>query len=215
MSIWMEQQIKKVDELREKHKSQASKRYILTGVIFGVFLAIAVGYGLTHPGYALGASCGIIIGLGVFCEFMMFVNSRKVAKKEKLPRAQKCLKQLLMTPEQTQEFDNEMMSAPIFELKGDALGSQIFITEHYIGDAMTYLGEPDFTFARLSEIRMVKWAGRRDSHAVSPMEKVYYIDLCSADGKKLMGLTLNKRKVFQEFQEVLEKYCPGVNMKKC
>lgn len=210
MSKWLEQQIQKVDEKRVKYNSEKPKRLVVTAVIFLIFLLAAFIYGTMNPSYDVKTVCGIILSMGIVCELIVFASSKGVNNKPKLPTLQKSLNALLTTPEQTEEFDNEMLAAPLFEMMTYGKTNPLLFTEHYIVSGWESAGEPDYMVFRISDIAGIKYCSSRDQSSASPLARLYDIDICGADGRKIGGLTIHGKKSMQEFQDALARFCPNL-----
>lgn len=121
---------------------------------------------------------------------------------------------LLPTPELVSEFDQEMSHKPLCEFKCNPSNSKelIFFTEHYIGSSFLNNNMQDYRFARLSDIAEMKFSITRDENKVMGLGRLYFVDLTDSDGKKCLGLSIHGKDRMGEFEELLEKYCPGIKL---
>ena len=208
-SQWFEREVAQVEEFRKEQRKKTPRSMAIMAGFFIILAGVAFFYGQSHPDYNTVASCGILLGMGAFVLLIALLAAAVGRKKVGLPKLEKELDELLTTPELIEEFDYEMMNTPLHTLSGD---SSIFFTEHYLVNIWGHLGTKEYTFIRLDKVAMTKLCAMRDSTSVTGLGKVYYVDLCDSNKKKIGGVTIQKRANMQEFDEALLRYCPGIQL---
>lgn len=210
-SNWLERYENEVKEKQENSKS--SKKAVLTviPVMFLIILALA----MVNGGNSEVDITPYLIGLAVIF-ILIFVMAAALSKrsvtKDAAKGARENLEELLVTPEQVDEFDMEMSAAPLCKFEIDA-ETHVLFTEHYMASRFNNMGLPDYRFARLRDIAKNNFAVSRDDSKVHGMGKLYLVDLLDTNGKKLIGFSIPGKNKMAEFAQLLTKYCPGIQLK--
>lgn len=208
-SNWLEKYENEVKGIQEKGKSSKKLVLVIVLVMFiGIFVMATVN----------GAEAEVditpyLIGIGavaLFIVLMVAVLTKKSVTKDAAKGARENLEKLLTTEEQVEEFDLEMLSKPLCEFIPDNTSSILF-TEHYLAVKFNDMGLPDYRFARLSDIVKNDFAVMKDAGKV--LGKLYMVDLLDANGNKLVGISVSGKKKMEEFEGLLTKYCPGIQLK--
>lgn len=208
-SNWLEKYENEVKGIQEKGKSSKKLVLVIVLVMFiGIFVMATVN----------GAEAEVditpyLIGIGavaLFIVLMVAVLTKKSVTKDAAKGARENLEKLLTTEEQVEEFDLEMLSKPLCEFIPDNTSSILF-TEHYLAVKFNDMGLPDYRFARLSDIVKNDFAVTKDAGKV--LGKLYMVDLLDANGNKLVGISVPGKKKMEEFEGLLTKYCPGIQLK--
>lgn len=210
-SNWLERYEKEVKEMQEKSKSSKKAGLIVIPIMFLIILVLA----MVNGGNSEVDITPYLIGLAVIVIFIFVMAaalSKRSVTKDAAKGARENLEELLVTPEQVDEFDMEMSAAPLckFEVEN---GTDILFTEHYMVSRFNNMGLPDYRFARLSDIVKNDFAVSRDESKVHGMGKLYAIDLLDSNGRKLIGTCVPGKKKMAEFEQLLTKYCPGIQLK--
>lgn len=210
-SSWLEKYENEVNGLQQKSKSTKKIMLILLPIMFLVILMAAMMGGQNSD----VDMTPYLIGMGavfLFIFLMAVVLSKKSVTRDAAKGVRENLEKLLTTPEQVEEFDLEMLSQPLCEFKADNLNNILF-TEHYMVVKFNNLGIQDYRFARLSEVVKNDFAVTRDQNKAYGLGKLYMVDLLDANGKKLIGMNVAGKKQMEEFEGLLTKYCPGIQLK--
>lgn len=212
MSLWLQEEIKKLEEYRKKC-TPTSKHIKITVFVFIIIeIALFILNGFT-PNYNTLPLCGVVGSMGILIIVIFASKSKTTPNKAKLPFATKCIEQFRFSPEELQQFDSEMMTAPLASIKNNNCSNiAITITEHYMVCPFVYLGEMDYTITRLSDIAMTRYASSKSHATVNPLDKVFDIDLLDGKGQKIGGLSIDSKKNFIEFNTTLEKYAPHIQL---
>lgn len=209
MSRWLQQELDSLEEFTKKKGKSTPIAMIGIGIVFLLCMVAAIIYGQNNPDYEAGGICAFLGGMGVFLILMALLTLSKSKKNVGLPKLEKQLAELLTTPELVEEFDNEMLNAPLHRMSGEP---GISFTEHYLVDVFGNLGVKTYSFTRLEKIAMTKVSAMRDPSSIGRLSKIYDVDLCDANGKKLTGVTIHKRANMEEFDDALMRYCPGIQL---
>lgn len=208
-SNWLEKYENEVKGIQEKGKS--SKKLVLV-IVLVMFIGIFV-MAMVNGAEAEVDITPYLIGIGavaLFIVLMVAVLAKKSVTKDAAKGARENLEKLLTTEEQVEEFDLEMLSKPLCEFVPDNTSSILF-TEHYLAVKFNDMGLPDYRFARLSDIVKNDFAVTKDAGKV--LGKLYMVDLLDANGNKLVGISVSGKKKMEEFEGLLTKYCPGIQLK--
>lgn len=210
MSLWLQEEKKKLDEYRTK-RTPTSKHIIVSVIVLIVIEAALFLADPYLPDYNTRPLCGIVGVIGLMIIVFFSSKSKTTADKPKLPFATKCIENLHLSPEEMQQFDTEMMTAPLALIKTNSVMElPIRITEHYIATVFFVMGEPDYGVFRLSDISMTCYVSGKSP--ANPLDKVFDIDLLNARGEKMGGISLDGKKYFTELNDALEKYAPHIKL---
>lgn len=210
-SNWLERYENEVKGMQEKSKSSKKAGLIVIPIMFLLILILA----MVNGGNSEVDITPYLIGVAVIF-ILIFVMAAALSKrsvtKDAAKGARKNLEELLITPEQVDEFDMEMSAAPLckFEVEN---GTYILFTEHYMVSSFNNMGLPDYRFARLRDIAKNDFTVSHDERKVHGMGKLYAIDLLDSNGRKLIGMCVPGKKKMAEFEQLLTKYCPGIQLK--
>lgn len=212
MSIWLQEETKKLEEFRKKRTP--GKKHIITTIIVIAILEIALLIvGQFTPDYNTLPLCGVVGVFGLILIFMYAIKSKTTPNRPKLPCATKCIEELHFSSEELQQFDSEMMATPLAVIKNNNRSDlPIRITEHYMTETFYYNGEIDYSIARLSDIAMTCYASSKSASTANPFDKVFDIDFLNAQGKKVHGISIDSKKSFLAFNEALEKFAPHIKL---
>ena len=207
-SKWFEKYDAQIKEERQKGHVSRMRSLIIIAIIV---IAIIVLQFIYNTENAPMASL-IIGGMGVFAMLFMFLVSGKGKKKDVTKYVREDLEELLRTPEEAAQFDEEMFAAPLFQMATDRSGSTLSFTEHYIYSTMLLFGVKTYCLGRLSDCAAINFASAKDSGSLLP-GIVYFVDVLDVTGKCVFSVTLHGRKTMTEFEEAMTRFCPGINLK--
>lgn len=212
MSLWLQEEMKKLEAHREKC-TPTSNHVKITAIVFIIIEAVLLIANQFTPDYNTLPLCGMVGFMGVLLIFIFFSKSKTTPNKPMLPTAVKCIEGFHFSPEELQQFDSEMMSAPLALIKTEGRSdTPIIITNHYVASSFFTMGEIDYGIYRLSDIAMTCYASSRNHATINPLDKIYDIDLLNAKGEKIGGLTIESKKNFMDFNTALEKYAPDIQL---
>lgn len=210
-STWLENYEKEVTAIQKKKSSNKIVIPIVLLIFAGVIIFSTVknggASGVDVTPYLYG-TIGIVVVVILFAVLL----ATKSAKKDLAKGVRENLDRLLTTPEEVAEFDFEVNVTPNCELQLDTT-DYIYFTRHYLMYKFNNMSNTDYRFARLSEIAQTNFATARNNKKVHGMGIMYYVDLLDANGEKLMGLDVAGKKKMEEFEEMLTKFCPGIQLK--
>lgn len=200
------------ESIQGKGNNTNKKFLIILPIIFLLLACIVFATSKQNPDFDAKISVIIII-----IPFAIIVPIILLAGKKSSDIAgplRENLEALLTTPELVSEFDYEMSCEPLCILKYNPSNSKeyIFFTEHYIGLSFLLNNIQDYRFARLSDIAEMKFSITRDETKVMGLGKLYFVDLIGSNGEKCLGLSIHGKDRMNEFEETLEKYCPGIKL---
>lgn len=213
MSVWLQEEIKEVEEYRKK-KTPTFKSIIVAVVVFIAIEAALFIANQYTPDYDMLPLCKIIGFMGVLIIAVFASKSKTTPNKPKLPIATNCITSMNLSSEELQQFDAEMMSNPLVLIQ-DTASSDIYIsiTEHYIVSAFAIMGEKDYGIYRISDIAMTCYESGKSHSTISSFDKVFDIDLLNDKGEMVGGsLIIDGKKNFMQFNEALEKYAPDIRL---
>lgn len=212
MSLWLQEEIKKLEDYRKKCTPTSKHIKITALVLIIIEIALFVLNQFT-PNYNTLPLCGVVGFMGLLLIMIFTAKSKTLPNRPKLPFATKCIEEFQFSSEELQQFDSEMMATPLALIKNNNRSDiPIIITEHYMAYTTLHLGEIDYGIFRLSEIAMTCYASSRSHATASPLDKVFDIDLLNIKGEKIGGLTIDSKKNFMEFNAALEKYAPNIQL---
>lgn len=212
MSVWLQEQMKKVDERREKctPTSNNIKTAIIVFVIIEAALFIANQF---TPDYNTLPLCGVVGMMGIVIIFIFATKKSSAPDKPKLKSAVKCIENFHFTETELQQFDAEMTAQPIGLIQNNNREDlPIIITQHYMAYSYYDMGELDYRIYRLSDISMTCYESGKSSATANLLDKVFYIDLLDENGEKTGGLSIDGKNNFVEFNEALEKAAPHIQL---
>lgn len=212
MSIWLQEEMKKLEEYRAK-RTPGAKHIITTAIVVAVLEAALLIFRQVSPDYDPLPLC-LVVGVFGFVLILTYaISSKTTPKKAKLPCATKCIEELHFSSEELQQFDAEMMATPLAVIKNNNRSDlPITFTEHYLTETFFHNGEKDYNIARLSDVAMTCYSSTKSASTANPLDKTYDIDLLDAQGKKLRGITIDSKKSFLAFNEALEKFAPHIKL---
>lgn len=213
MSVWLQEEMKKVEDYRKK-KTPTGRNIIVAVVVFALIEAALFIANQFTPDYDTLPLCGVVGAMGILIILLLATKSKTTPDKPKLPIAVNCIESMHLSSGEMQQFDTEMMAAPLVQIK-DTAGSDIYIaiTEHYIVSAFVSMGEKDYGIFRISDIAMTCYETVRNRATVNPLDKEFFISLLDAKGNLLGGrLIIDGKKNFEQFNEALEKYAPDIQL---
>lgn len=212
MSQWLQEEMKKLGDQRQQ-STPGSKHIIITAVVFLIIEAALLVYNQFTPDYNALPLCGMVGVMGILIIVIFASKSKSMPAKPILPNAAKCIEELHFSPEELEQFDSEMMAAPLAIIHNNNRSDlPIMITGHYLAYAYVDMGDMDYRIYRLSDIAMTCYASGRSSATANPLGKAYFIDLINEKGEKIGGLSIDGKKYFVEFNEALEKHAPHVRL---
>lgn len=212
MSLWLQEEMKKLDEHREKCTPKSSHT-IITVIVFLIIEAALLVYNQLTPDYNALPLCGIVGFMGILIIVIFASKSKTTPNKPKLPNAVKCIEALRFSPMELQQFDAEMMAAPLALIQDEShSNTPIILTQHYMARSFFNMGEIDYNIFRLSDIAMTCYASSRNGATINPFDKIYDIDLLNNRGEKIGGVSISGKKNFMDFNAALEKYAPSIQL---
>lgn len=195
MSLWLQQEMKKLEEHREKCLP-ASKHIIVTVIVFVLIEIVLLMLNPFIPNYNTLPLCGVVGFMGLLMIIVFSAKSKNAPNKPKLPFAAKCIEELHMSSEELQQFDSEMLEEPLSLIKNNNRSDMpIIITEHYMAYIFFNQGETDYRVYRLSDIAMTCYASSRSSVTANPLDKVFDIDLLNVKGEKIGWIPIDSKRV--------------------
>lgn len=207
-SKWFESYDAKIKE--ERKKGHASRMRSLIGIAVIVIVIIILQF-IYNPANAPMASA-IIGGIGIFTMLFMFLVSGKGKNKDVTKYVRADLEKLLHTPEEAAQFDEEMFAEPLFQMVTDRNGSTLSFTEHYVYSTMLLFGVKTHSIGRLSDFASTNFAAAKDNTSLLP-GRVYYVDVLNATGECVYTASLHGKKVMEEFESAMTRFCPGIDLK--
>lgn len=212
MSLWLQEEMKKLEEHREKC-TPTSKHVIITVIVFILIELVLLILNPFTPNYNTLPLCGVVGFMGILMVIIFATKSKTTPNKPKLPFAVKCIEELHMSSEELRQFDSEMMAEPLALIKNNNRSDMpIIITEHYMAYTFFNQGETDYRIYRLSDIAMTCYASSRSHETANPLDKVFDIDLLNVKGEKIGWIPIDSKKNFMEFNAALEKYVPSIRL---
>ena len=213
MSVWLQEEIKEVEEYRKKKTPTFKSIIVAVVVIIAIEAALFIANQYTSD-YNMLPLCKIVGFMGVLIIAIFALKSKTTPNKPKLPIAVNCIESLHLSSEELQQFDAEMMARPLVLIQ-DTARSDIYIsiTEHYIVSAFSIMGEKDYGIYRISDIAMTCYESAKSYSTVRPLNKGFDIDLLNAKGEMIgASLFIDGKKNFTQFNEALEKYAPDIRL---
>lgn len=172
-SIWLERYEKEVNGKR--NESNQKKKVIF--IIIPVMMLLMLLPSLLSGNLDSQAKTGMLVMVGVFVFVMLFVVLL-LGKSKNIDAAKgtrENLMKLLHTDDQVDEFDQQMSMEPVEKIKIGAT-SDVIITQDYIGITSLHLGDLQYRFARISEIKAIDYA-KTSSVGGNPVLASYYFDI--------------------------------------
>lgn len=212
MSQWLEEQAAKTEENRTK-SAPTMKNIIVVVVVFVLLEALLLILNQLAPEYDTGFFC-VIVGLaGLLMTGYFFMKLKSARNKPKLPFAENCLQNMNLSPDEMQQFDEEMMAEPLVFIKnGRRLDSAIAITEHFMRAAFLYRNEIDYGIFRLSDIAMTCSETTKNPVIIKPRGRIFDVLFYNGKGERMGGVSMQKENDFKEFNAALEKYAPNIRL---
>lgn len=213
-STWLRNHTENIEKIQKKGYAAKKKAMVIVAIIFLLLIGVVFAVGEQNPNYDAKTSAIILIIPVAIIIPIVLLAGKKVSKSDITKPLHKNLESLLTTPELVAEFDHEMSCTPLCEFKNNPSNSKesVFFTEHYIGVSFLINNIPDFRFARYSDIKELKFSITRDETKVMGIGKCYFVDLLDSNGKKCLGLTIHGKENMNKFEEILERYCPGIKL---
>ncbi len=212
MSLWLEGEIKKIEEQRKK-SVRDPKHFLAFAVVFAVMEIAVFLIGKYAPGYGIFSFFGVVGIVGFAAAVFFYVKSKSTLARAKLPFAAKCLEKLGMSPEELQQFDAEMAKEPLLFLKnGKHFDKSITITEHYFKAAFIYMKEIDYGIFRLCDIAATYSLTSKNPVIIKPRGRIFDILLLDSKGGRMGGVSMESEKDFKELNAALEKYAPNIRL---
>lgn len=212
MSLWLQQEMQKLEERREK-TTPTSKHIMITVVVFVLIEVVLLILNPLTPNYNTLPLCGVAGFMGLLMIIVFSAKSKTMPNKPKLSFAVKCIEELHMSSEELQQFDSEMIAEPLALIKNNNRSDMpIILTQHYMAYTFFNQGETDYRIYRLSDIAMTCYASSRSNETANLLDKVFDIDLLNVKGEKIGWIPIDGKKNFMEFNAALEKYAPNIRL---
>lgn len=208
-SKWLQNYENQTKELQSKSKFGKKVLLILLPILF-LGMGAAVMASNNSPEVDMTP---YLIGMGVIFVFiflMALLLSLKSVKQDAAKGERENLTALLTTDEEVEEFDRQMAETPLCDIQTDSTHHVLF-TQDYIVSSFQINGMPHYRFARLRDVARNDYGAMRSDERV--LGRMFLIDLLDAQGKKLLGLTVEGTKRMSELEEALKRYCPGIQLK--
>lgn len=210
-SNWLEEQERVIDQFREKKRKQFP---MIVGMIcfmlilFGGMAFINGGTLSEENKSAMITTMGIII---VVVGLALFIGKRK-NNKEGCPELRKNLEEILITQDEVNQFDSEMMSEPLHKVQLKDGHGEYYFTEHYLVYKFGRAPLTSYKIFKLSDVYSTKTISLKDHSSVTGLGREYYTNLCDKDSNILGGFTIKKKKQYEEFIEALQCFVPEVRL---
>ena len=205
-SKWVQSYAKSV---REKAKKSAGNKWIMP-----VIIALMVGgvagkmiYDGKWNDPQQGPVIKVMLGIG---GFMVLLTLLLIAKKKKTDSAEQTitmLNNLLTTPEAVASFDAQMAAPPRIIVRNQD-GGYVFVTNELIGVRFNFMGDEKYSFARISDIRVMHFLTSGLSG------KVQEYTWCDANDRVLMGGTVDGDVSLQQLINGIRAVIPGIQITK-
>ena len=207
-SEWLENYENRTKELQNKSKFGKKVALILLPILFlgigGAIMASGSNPEVDMTPYLIGM--GVIF---VFIFLMALLLSLKSVRQDAAKGERANLAELLTTDEEVEEFDRQMAAAPLCDIQTDSTHHVLF-THDYIVSCFQINGMPHYRFARLRDVAKSDYRAMRSNERV--LGRMFLIDLLDAQGKKILGLTVEGTKRMDELEEALKRYCPDIQL---
>ena len=205
-SKWVQSYAKSV---REKAKKSAGNKWIVPVII--ALMVGGVAGKLIYDGKLddpqVGPAIKVMIGIGCF---MVLLTILLIAKKKRTDPAEQTitmLNNLLKTPEQVASFDAQMAAAPRIIVRNQD-GGYVFATNELIGIRFNFMGDDKYSFARISDIRVMHFLTSAMSGQV--LEYTW----CDASDRVLMGGQVDGDVGLQQLINGIRAVIPGIQITK-
>lgn len=208
-SEWLQNYENLTKELQNKSKSGKKVLLILLPILF-LGMGAAVMASNNSPEVDLTP---YLIGMGVIFVFiflMALLLSLKTVKQDAAKGERENLAALLLTDEEVTEFDRQMAAAPLCDIQTDSTHHVLFTTD-YIVSSFQINGMPHYRFTRCRDVAKNDYGAMHSNERV--LGRMFLMDLLDAQGKKILGLTVEGTKRMSELEEALKRYCPGIQLK--
>lgn len=210
-SKWLEEQERVVDEFREKKRKQFPMVAGIICVMPILFLVI----GFINGGIPSEENMPVIItvmGIIIAVIILALFLGKRQNNKQGCPDIRKNLEEILITQEEAYQFDSEMESAPLHRVELKDGEGEYYFTEHYLVHKFGRVPLTDYKIFKLSEVYSTKTISLKDHSSVTGLGKEYFTNLCDKDRKILGGITIKKKKQYEEFIETLQRFVPDVRL---
>ena len=142
--------------------------------------------------------------------FLVLLTILLIAKKKKTDPAEQTitmLNNLLKTPEDVASFDAQMAAAPRIIVRNQD-GGYVFATNELIGIRFNFMGDDKYSFARISDIRVMHFLTSAMSGQV--LEYTW----CDASDRVLMGGHVDGDVGLQELLNGIRAVIPDIQITK-
>lgn len=210
-SRWLEEQERTMDQFRQKKRKQFP---IIVGII--CFMVILFGGMAFMNGGTLseGNKSAMITTMGIIIVVVglaIFIGKRK-NNKEGCPELRKNLEEILITQDEVNQFDSEMMSEPLHNVKLKDGDGEYYFTQHYLVYKFGRFPLTCYKIFKLSDVYSTKTISLKDHSSITGLGREYYTNLCDKDCNILGGFTIKKRKQYEAFIQDLQRFVPEVRL---
>jgi hypothetical protein len=177
-SKWVQSYAK---EVRAKAKKSAGNKWlapvIIALMVGGVAGKLIYDGKLNDP--QVGPAIKVMLGIGGFMVLLTILLITKKSKNDPAEQTITMLNNLLKTPEDVASFDAQMATPRIIVRNQD--GGYVFATDKLLGIRFNYMGDVKYSFAKISDVRMLHFLSSRTTGQVEEYT------WCDANDRVLMG----------------------------
>lgn len=205
-SKWLEEEEHVVDQFREKKRRQFPM--VVGMVCFMVILFGAIGF--INGGTVSKENIRIMVttmGMIIAVVSLSLFLGKRQNNKQGCPKLRKNLEEILITQEDVNQFDSEMMSAPLYRVELKGCDGEYYFTQHYLVYKLGRVPLTDYRLFKLSDIYATKSISLKDG-----IGREYFTNICDKDRNILGGITIKKKKQYEEFIDALERFVPDVKL---
>lgn len=115
-SIWLEKYEEQTKAKRDQSMKGKNIVLIVLPIMFAIIIIAAIAGGAMSTPEARGGMIGMIVLFAVIILFVVLVKS-KAKKKDVTKFTRDCVNSLLETDDEVEQFDRQMQSQPIMQIK--------------------------------------------------------------------------------------------------
>lgn len=203
-SRWLQQKMQEV--ITKKEKGVMSKKASLITLL--IFLVIGLGMSVLGGKQWIPLS-GMVCMMGILITLIMTFKKKTIHSDSNLKTAKRCINDMMLSDEELQLFDQEMLSAPLFAMELDKTHNALRITEHFVVSEFLNLGNPDCGICRRKDVFGMDYVKVRGGGSTT-FENSYMVDLQDCYGKKIIGISIDSDARFIGLKRGLAQCMPQV-----
>lgn len=210
-SIWLEKYEEQTKAKRDQSMKGKNIVFIVLPIMFAIIIIAAIAGGAMSTPEGRGGMIGMIVLFAVIILFVVLVKS-KANKKDVTKFTRDCVNSLLETDDEVEQFDRQMQSQPIMQIKTD-ITETMFLTMDYVGKSSTYGGDLKYLFIKRNDIVSLNYC-KMASTTANPLKASYAYDICNSQNKVIMNGIASSMQVFEEIEELIKTARPSVVVNK-